>query len=95
MNRWHEWLNEALSCCGIALSVDIAETKEVLGLILVILNIIILVISFGAKVFNWFKHSTADGEITDEEMGQLENIVEDSANKVGSLIDKTEEKKND
>ena len=95
MNRWHEWLNELLSCTGVALGVSISETKEVLGLILVILNIIILVLSFGAKVFNWFKHSTVDGEITDEEMGQLENIVEDAANKVGSLIDKTKEKKND
>ena len=95
MNRWHEWLNELLSCTGVALGVSISETKEVLGLILVILNIIILIISFGAKIFTWVKHSTEDGEITDEEMDQLEDIVEDAANKVGSLIDKTKENKDD
>lgn len=95
MNRWHEWLNELLSCTGVALGVSISETKEILGLILVILNIIILVISFSAKVFNWVKVSSEDGKITDEEMDQLENIIDDAANTVGSLIEKNKENKDD
>lgn len=82
-----------LSGIGIILGVDISSTKDVLGLILVILNIIILIISFGLKIYTWVKKSLDDKKIDDNEIQELQDIVDEAADKIGDL--KNEKKEND
>ena len=58
------WANEILSGIGIALGIDIATTKDFLGLILVGANILVLIISLVLKMIDWFKKAKEDGKIT-------------------------------
>lgn len=85
MNKWYNWLNEALSSVGIALGINIAETSEILGLILLILNIAVLVVSMTFKIINWVKESKKDGKITDDELKDLEKIVTDTTTKIDDI----------
>lgn len=85
MNKWYNWLNEALSSVGIALGINIAETSEILGLILLILNIAVLVVSMTFKIINWVKESKKDGKITDDEIKDLEKIVTDTTTKIDDI----------
>lgn len=87
----NKWLNEVLSGFGIMLGVDITEANEVLGLVLVVLNIIILVLSFGIKTWSWTKESTKDGKITTDELKELEHLIEDTNNSITELLDKNKE----
>lgn len=82
MPKISNWLNEVLSLTGIALSADVMATKEILGIILAVLNIIILVLSFGLKVWNWFESSLDDKKIDKEEIEELGNIIEDFSNEI-------------
>ena len=68
MNKWYNWINEALSSVGIALGINVAETSEILGLVLLILNIAVLIVSMTFKIINWVKQSKEDGKITDDEL---------------------------
>jgi len=85
MNKWYNWLNEALSSVGIALGINIAETSEILGLVLLILNIAVLVVSMTLKIINWVKESKKDGKITDDEIKDLEKIVTDTTSKIDDI----------
>lgn len=85
MNKWYNWLNEALSSVGIALGINIAETSEILGLILLILNIAVLIVSMTLKIINWVKESKKDGKITDDEIKDLEKIVTDTTSKIDDI----------
>lgn len=87
----NKWINEVLSSFGIMLGVDITEANEVLGLVLVVLNIIILVLSFGIKLWGWTKESTGDGKITTDELKELEHLIEDTNNSITELLDKNKE----
>lgn len=82
MNKWYNWANEFLSGFGILLSVDLMETKEILGIILLILNILVLIISYGIKIWKWFEKSLEDKHITSDELEGLEEIVEDIKEKI-------------
>lgn len=87
----NKWINEVLSSFGIMLGIDITEANEVLGLVLVVLNIIILVLSFGIKTWSWTKESTKDGKITTDELKELEHLIEDTNNSITELLDKNKE----
>lgn len=93
MNKWYNWLNEALSSVGIALGINVAETSEILGLVLLILNISVLVVSMTLKIINWVKESKKDGKITDDEIKDLEKIVTDTTTKIDDI--RHENDKND
>ena len=72
------WLNEVLSTAGIILGVDISLTKDILGIVLVILNILVLIISLCLKLLAWWKKAKEDGKITDDEIQEGINIINDS-----------------
>lgn len=93
MNKWYNWLNEALSSVGIALGINVAETSEILGLVLLILNIAVLIVSMTLKIINWVKQSKEDGKITDDEIKDLEKIVTDTTTKIDDI--RHENDKND
>lgn len=93
MNKWYNWLNEALSSVGIALGINVAETSEILGLVLLILNISVLIVSMTLKIINWVKESKKDGKITDDEIKDLEKIVTDTTTKIDDI--RHENDKND
>ena len=93
MNKWYNWLNEALSSVGIALGINVAETSEILGLVLLILNIAVLVVSMTLKIINWVRESKKDGKITDDEIKDLEKIVTDTTTKIDDI--RHENDKND
>lgn len=69
------WANEILSGIGIALGIDIATTKDFLGLILVGANILVLIISLVLKMIDWFKKAKEDGKITKDEVKEGVDIV--------------------
>lgn len=85
MNKWYNWLNEVLSSVGIALGINVAETSEILGLILLILNIAVLIVSMTLKIINWVKQSKEDGKITDDEIKDLEKILTDTTTKIDDI----------
>lgn len=93
MNKWYNWINEALSSVGIALGINVAETSEILGLVLLILNIAVLIVSMTFKIINWVKQSKEDGKITDDELKDLEKIVTDTTTKIDDI--RHENDKND
>lgn len=82
-----------LSSVGIALGINITETSEILGLVLLILNIAVLVVSMTLKIINWVKQSKEDGKITDDEIKDLEKIVTDTTTKIDDI--RHENDKND
>ena len=82
MNKWYNWTNEVLSSVGIALGIDISTSKDVLGLVLVILNIIVLLVSLAIKLVSWFKKAKEDGKITKEEIDEAIDIVNDSLKEI-------------
>lgn len=77
------------------LGINISEANEVLGLILVIMNIVILVLSFIIKAVSWTKEASKDGKITQDELHKLEEIVVDTGEKVNALVNKTKENENE
>lgn len=89
MNKWYNWVNEVLSATGIAVGADVLETANaVLGLVLIVLNIIVLLISLAIKVIDWFKRAKTDGKITKEEINELVDIVQDGVEDLKDKIDK-------
>ena len=72
------WLNEVLSTAGIILGVDISLTKDILGIVLVVLNILVLIISLCLKLLAWWKKAKEDGKITEDEIQEGIDIVNDS-----------------
>ena len=82
-----------LSSVGIALGINVAETSEILGLVLLILNIAVLIVSMTLKIINWVKQSKEDGKITDDEIKDLEHIVTDTTSKIDDIRHKND--KND
>ena len=88
MSKWYNWLNEALSSVGIVLGIDIATTNDILGLVLIILNIVVLVVSMTIKIVAWVKKAKEDGQIDDKEMQELIDIVDETGNKIDDLKDK-------
>lgn len=95
MNKVWNWLNEGLSGFGIMLGINISEANEIFGLVLVVMNIIILVLSFIIKAVSWTKDASKDGKITQDELHKLEEIVVDTGEKVNALINKTKENENE
>lgn len=72
------WINEVLSTAGIILGVDISLTKDILGIVLVSLNILVLIISLCLKLLAWWKKAKEDGKITEDEIQEGIDIVNDS-----------------
>ena len=72
------WINEVLSTAGIILGVDISLTKDILGIVLVILNILVLIISLCLKILAWWKKAKEDGKITEDEIQEGIDIINDS-----------------
>lgn len=72
------WINEVLSTAGIILGVDISLTKDILGIVLVILNIIVLIVSLCLKLLAWWKKAKEDGKITEDEIQEGIDIINDS-----------------
>lgn len=90
MSKWYNWLNEALSSVGIVLGIDIATTNDILGLVLIILNIVVLVVSMTIKIIAWVKKVREDNKIDDNELKELIDIVDDTGNKIDDLRNKTD-----
>lgn len=88
MNKWYSWLNEVLSGVGLVLGIDLASTKEVLGLVLVVLNILVLIFSLGVKIYSWAIKAKQDGKIDKQELEELNSIVDEAESKADDLIDK-------
>lgn len=72
------WINEVLSTAGIILGVDISLTKDILGIVLVSLNILVLIISLCLKLLAWWKKAKEDGKITEDEIQEGIDIINDS-----------------
>ena len=77
-----DWINEFLSTIGIILGVDISTTKDILGIVLVVVNIIILLISTTFKLIKWYKEAKSDGHISSDEMQDAINIIDDAKDKI-------------
>ena len=89
MNKWYNWLNEALSAAGIVVGTDVLETANtILGLMLIIINIAVLLVSLTIKIVDWVKRAKADGKITKEEADELVDIVQDGVEDLKDKIDK-------
>lgn len=94
MNKLTNWINEGLSGVGVMLGISITETKEVLGLVLVILNILVLISSCVIKAIQWNKDAKADGRITKEELNELEEIIKDTGKQLSELQEQHKETNN-
>lgn len=95
MNKWYNWINEALSGAGIVIGVDLISTKELLGLILVIINIIIAILSLVLKVVQWYKNAKADGKITSDEVSEGIEIINTGAEDIKKEIEDSKSSKGD
>lgn len=69
------WSNEVLSSIGTILGIDIITTKEVLGIVLIVVNIIVLIVSLMLKLITWYKEAKKDGKITEDEINEAIDIV--------------------
>lgn len=92
MNKWYDWLSEPLSIIGIVLGADVAQTKEILGIILIILNIIIVIVTTTLKVIDWYKRAKADGKITKDEIEEVTHIVNDGIEDINKNLESKPEK---
>lgn len=72
------WSNEVLSSVGTILGIDIITTKEVLGIVLIVVNIVVLIVSLMLKLITWYKEAKKDGKITEDEINEAIDIVNDS-----------------
>ncbi len=74
--------NTVLSGIGIALGVS--DISAVLGLVLTVLNIVVLLVSFGIRIYSRIKSKDLDGAVKEAEelRRQLEEMKE--ANKDGN-----------
>lgn len=87
MTKWYDWLNEILSGAGIILGADIISTKELLGIILLVLNICIAIVSLALKLIQWYKNAKADGKITKDEIKEGVDIVASSIDDINKQIE--------
>ena len=58
----------------------IAQTSEVFQLVQIIIGVISGIFTlayFAIKIVRWFMRSKKDGKITDDELGELEDIVKE------------------
>lgn len=69
------WSNEVLSSVGTILGIDIITTKEVLGIVLIVVNIVVLIVSLMLKLITWYKEAKKDGKITEDEINEAIDIV--------------------
>ena len=69
------WSNEVLSSIGTILGIDIITTKEVLGIVLIVVNIVVLIVSLMLKLITWYKEAKKDGKITEDEINEAIDIV--------------------
>ena len=63
----------ALNGAGVVFG--IANIQEVLGVILLSLNILLLVVRFVLRIIKWYKKSKTDGVITPEEIDEAIQIA--------------------
>ncbi|MBO7733474.1 MAG: hypothetical protein J6S67_12995 [Methanobrevibacter sp.] len=89
------WINEILSTIGIVLGVDISTTKDVFGLILVILNILVLIISLILKIISWYQKAKEDGKIDKEEIKEGIDIIVDGVKQIEESLPKDKEEEKD
>lgn len=66
-------------CGGLGMVFSMAITQEVLNVVLTILSIISIVISLAISIINWWKKAKSDGKIDTEELGELKDIVDKTA----------------
>lgn len=86
MTKWYNWINEVLSGVGIIIGADLTQTKEILGIVVMVLNIIVLILSVLLKLYSWYKKSSADGKITREEMEEGANILKEGIDEITSAL---------
>ena len=88
----YNWINEVLSGIGLALGIDLVQTKEILGIILIGLNILVLVISLIMKFASWFNEAKEDGKITSEEIKEGVEILKEGIEYISKELPKKGEK---
>ena len=70
----------ASSVCGfVGMIFSMQITQEVLNVVLTILSIISILISLAISIINWWKKAKSDGKIDTEELGELKDIVDKTA----------------
>ena len=60
---------------GIGLVYGAVNVKEVLGIVLLVLNIFTILLRAGFKLWGWYKKSKEDGVITKEEIDEAIQII--------------------
>ena len=60
---------------GAGIVFGIANIQEVLGVVLLVLNILLIVIRFVLRLVQWYKKSKKDGTITAEEIDEAVQIA--------------------
>lgn len=66
--------NIILSTIGTGLGLSIADVQNILGLVLTAINLLVLVISLGLKLYKYIKN---DGKLDKEEVSDLLKDVKD------------------
>lgn len=72
---------------GSALSLvgTIIQTNQILQTISMILTIIGTLITIAMALYNWYDRAKADGKISKEEVKELNDIIQDSKDKIENL----------
>ena len=74
--------------CGIGAVLTVVQTNEVFQLVSLILTCIATAVAIGFTIYKWIKTATADGKIDKEEIEELGEIINDSAEKINDIIEK-------
>ena len=80
----------AYACCGAAGILTVVQTNEIFQLVSLILTCIATLVALAFTIYKWVKNATADGKIDKEEVEELVDIIENTAD---DLKDKTKDKK--
>ncbi|MBO7693618.1 MAG: hypothetical protein J6T10_13445 [Methanobrevibacter sp.] len=70
-------------CVGSGFTLTVLQTKEVFQIANLILTTIAFIISIFYTCWKWWKHAKADGKITEDE-------VDDLADKLNNLVNKND-----
>lgn len=66
-------------CGGLGMIFSMQITQEVLNVVLTILSILSILISLAISIINWWKKAKSDGKIDTDELGELKDIVDKTA----------------
>ena len=74
--------NIILSAAGTALGIDIMQVQNILGLIITIINLVVLILTLGCKIYRYLKN---DGKIDIDEAKDLLNDVTEIKKEIESV----------